>query len=149
MSHYTDFYRSCLFNIDVIGVLRGRHALTALAVKLGEKSIRNGLRNQLAFIRDESLQNVGSHPLIFTEIGIPYDLDNKHAYATGDYRSQIKAMDANHFALEGSNANGFTLWAYVTEVCTLTFISRIVLTLLRMITHVAINGMVKTFQFSH
>ncbi|KAJ5311997.1 hypothetical protein N7508_002827 [Penicillium antarcticum] len=106
---------SRFLNIDVIGVLRGRHSLPVLAVKFGETSIRNGLRNQLTFIRDESLRNVGNHPLIFTEIGIPYDLDNKHAYKTGDYRSQVKAMDANHFALEGSSANGFTLWAYMTE----------------------------------
>lgn len=121
MSHNAYFYRSCFFNIDVIGILRGKYALKALAVKFGERSIRNGLRNQLAFIRDESIRNVGNHPLVFTEIGIPYDLDEKHAYATGDYGSQIKAMDANHFALEGSSANGFTLWAYVTEVCTVTF----------------------------
>lgn len=26
-------------------------------------------------------------------------------------------MDANHFALEGSKANGFALWVYVAEVC--------------------------------
>ncbi|KAJ5753530.1 uncharacterized protein N7511_007683 [Penicillium nucicola] len=106
---------SRFFNIDVIGVLRGKHLLPAFAVKFGETSIRKGLRDQLMFIRNESFNNVGNHPLIFTEIGVPYDLDNKHAYKTGDYKSQIKAMDANHFALEGSNANGFTLWAYMTE----------------------------------
>ena len=59
---------------------------------------------------------MGNHPMIFTEIGIPYDMDDKHAYKTGDYSSQISAMDANHFALEGSTANGFTLWLYTTQV---------------------------------
>lgn len=59
---------------------------------------------------------MGDHPLIFTEIGIPYDMDNKYAYKTGDYSSQASAMDANHFALEGSNSNGFTLWLYMTQV---------------------------------
>lgn len=56
--------------------------------------------------------------MIFTEIGIPYDMDNKHAYKTGDYSSQVRAMDANHYALEGSTANGFTLWLYCSMVCT-------------------------------
>lgn len=59
---------------------------------------------------------MGHHPLIFTEIGIPYDLDDKYAYKTGDYSSQIRAMDANHFALEGSGANGYSVWTYMSQV---------------------------------
>lgn len=105
-----------MYNVDVIGVLRGKYLTPAFAVKLGESAIRNCLRDQLRFLRDESLERMGTHPLIFTEIGIPYDMDNKHAYKTGDYSSQISAMDANHFALEGSTANGFTLWLYMTQV---------------------------------
>lgn len=103
--------------MDVIGLLRGKYLAPAFAIKIGEKSIRNSLRRQLRFLRDESLEHMGNHPLLFTEIGIPYDMDDKHAYKTGDYRSQIRAMDANHFALEGSKANGFALWVYTAEVC--------------------------------
>lgn len=85
-------------------------------MKIGETSIRKSLCSQLKYLRKESLRNMGDHPLIFTEIGIPYDMDDKYAYKTGDYRSQIKAMDANHVAMEGSNVNGFTLWVYMTQV---------------------------------
>lgn len=60
---------------------------------------------------------MGNHPCVFTEIGIPYDMDNKYAYRTGDYSSQSSAMDANHFALEGCGANGYTLWVYTALVC--------------------------------
>ncbi|KAL9116522.1 MAG: hypothetical protein Q9187_006951 [Circinaria calcarea] len=42
-------------------------------------------------------------------------MDDKYAYKTGDYTSQISAMDANHFALEGCGANGFTLWVYMAK----------------------------------
>lgn len=56
---------------------------------------------------------MGVHPCVFTEIGIPYDMDDKYAYKTGNYSSQIAALDANHFALEESKANGFALWTYV------------------------------------
>lgn len=62
---------------------------------------------------------MGIHPCVFSEIGIPYDMDDRHAYKTGDYTSQILAMDANHFALEGSKSN-FALWTYtvmVSAVC--------------------------------
>lgn len=100
----------------MIGVLRGKYLSPIFGVKVGETAIRNCLRDQLKFLRDESLRYMGNHPLIFTEIGIPYDMDDKHAYKTGDYSSQIRAMDANHFALEGSTSNGFTLWLYSTRV---------------------------------
>ncbi|KAL1983127.1 hypothetical protein VTN96DRAFT_457 [Rasamsonia emersonii] len=104
-----------IYNVDVIGVLRGKYLTPAFAIKIGETAIRNCLRDQLKFLREESFKCMGDHPLIFTEIGIPYDMDNKYAYKTGDYSSQTSAMDANHFALEGSNSNGFTLWLYMTQ----------------------------------
>ncbi|KAJ5334935.1 hypothetical protein N7452_007338 [Penicillium brevicompactum] len=104
-----------LYNVDVIGVLRGKYLTPAFALKIGESAIRNCLRDQLKFLREESRNYMGSHPLVFTEIGIPYDMDDKYAYKTGDYSSQTSAMDANHFALEGSTSNGYTLWVYVTQ----------------------------------
>ena len=106
-----------LYNVDVFGVLRGKYYTPAFALKIGETAIRNCLRDQLSAIREEGLVYTGTHPCVFTEIGIPYDMDDKHAYKTGDYSSQSAAMDANHFALEGSGAAGYTLWVYVGKVC--------------------------------
>ncbi|KAJ6157770.1 glycosyl hydrolase [Penicillium chermesinum] len=108
--HWNRFY-----NVDVIGVLRGKYWAPAFGVKVGETAIRNCLRDQLKFLREESINYMGNHPMVFTEIGIPYDMDNKYAYQTGDYSSQTSAMDANHFALEGSTSNGYTIWVYETE----------------------------------
>ena len=59
---------------------------------------------------------MGERPCIFTEIGIPFDMDDTYAYKTGDYSSQSAATDANHFALEGSGVNGYTWWVYMTTV---------------------------------
>ena len=67
-------------------------------------------------MRKEGIDYMGNHPCVFTEIGIPYDMDDRYAYKTGDYTSQALAMDANHYALEGCKAAGFTLWVYVAEV---------------------------------
>lgn len=113
--------RNRLYNVDVIGVLRGKYLAPVFAVKIGETAIRNCIRDQLQFLRDESLRYMGNHPMIFTEIGIPYDMDDKYAYKTGDYSSQVRAMDANHFALEGSTSNGFTLWLYSARVSLLNW----------------------------
>lgn len=143
--------RNRMYNVDVIGVLRGKYLTPAFAVKIGESAIRNCLRNQLKFLRDESFEHMGDHPLLFTEIGIPYDMDDKHAYKTGDYSSQISAMDANHFALEGSGSNGFTLWLYMTQVISSQSPKEAQL-LTRGTTRTTINGatngMEKTCQFS-
>ncbi|KAI9823500.1 MAG: hypothetical protein M1826_007712 [Phylliscum demangeonii] len=103
------------WNIDVFGLLRGRYSSPVFAIKIGETAIRNCLRDQLAAIRQEGLDHMGEHPCVFTEIGIPFDLNDRHAYKTGDYSSQCMAMDANHFAIEGSGANGFSLWVYMSK----------------------------------
>jgi len=104
------------WNVDVFGVLRHKYSSPAFALRFGETAIRNCLRDQLIAIRMEGLQYTGVHPTLFTEIGMPFDMDDKHAYKTGDYTSQIAAMDANHFALEGSGASGYTFWTYVGQV---------------------------------
>ena len=104
------------WNVDVFGVLRGRYLSPAFAIKIGETAIRNCLRDQLVAIKQEGLDYIGTHPCIFTEIGIPFDMDDKYAYGTGDYSSQLRAMDANSYALEGSLTEGYTIWVYVATV---------------------------------
>ncbi|KAI1332491.1 glycoside hydrolase family 5 protein [Xylariaceae sp. FL0255] len=100
------------WNVDVLGVLRGRYLHPAFAIKIGESAIRNSFKEQLAAMRKEGQDFMGNHPCILTEFGIPYDMDDKHAYKTGDYSSQSAAMDANHFAVEGAGMDGYTLWVY-------------------------------------
>ncbi len=105
------------WNVDVLGILRGRYWHPAFAIKVGEAAIRNCFRDQLAAIRQEGFDNMGIHPCVLTEFGVPYDMDDKNAYKTGDYSSQSAAMDANHYAVEGSLMEGYTLWLYMTKVC--------------------------------
>jgi hypothetical protein len=108
-------FRNRFWNVDVLGVLRGRYWSPAFAVKIGETAIRNSLRDQLLSMKKEGLDNIGQRPCVFSEIGAPFDMDDKYAYRTGDYISQIRALDANHFALEGSGV-GYTLWTYCPDV---------------------------------
>ncbi|KAK8117339.1 glycosyl hydrolase [Apiospora kogelbergensis] len=103
------------WNVDVLGVLRGRYLHPAFAIKIGETAIRNCFRDQLAAMRKEGLDNMGNHPCLLSEFGIPYDMDDKYAYKTGDYSSQSAAMDANHFAVEGAPMEGYTLWLYSSQ----------------------------------
>ncbi|KAK1753067.1 glycoside hydrolase [Echria macrotheca] len=103
------------WNVDVLGVLRGRYWHPGLAIKIGETAIRNCFRDQHAAMRQEGLDYLGNHPCIMTEFGIPYDMDDKYAYKTGDYASQSAAMDANHFGVENAGLEGYTLWLYMAK----------------------------------
>lgn len=104
------------WNVDVLGILRGRYLTPAFGIKLGETAIRNCLRDQLAAIKKEGLDYMGNHPCVLTEFGIPFDMADKAAYKNGDYTDQSAAMDANHFAVEGSGMEGYSLWTYCTNV---------------------------------
>ncbi|KAK0721521.1 glycoside hydrolase superfamily [Apiosordaria backusii] len=103
------------WNIDVIGVLRGKYWTPASAIRIGETAIRNCFADQHRTMRQEGLDFIGNVPCIMTEFGIPYDMDDQKAYKTGDYASQSAAMDANHFAVESSGLEGYTLWLYMTK----------------------------------
>lgn len=59
----------------------------------------------------------GETPCLLSEIGIPYDMDNKKAYQDRKYKGQYAAMDANNYALEGAMLS-FTLWNYCPDVYT-------------------------------
>jgi hypothetical protein len=73
-----------------------------------------------------------------SEIGIPYDMDNKQAYRDGRYTGQYSAMDANNYALEGAGLS-FTLWNYCPDVPLVEIFAKD-----RIIMSGAIFGMVKT-----
>ncbi|KAH6686813.1 protein tyrosine kinase [Plectosphaerella plurivora] len=102
-----------LWNVDVVGVLRGKYWTPAFAVKVGEQAIRNCFKDQHNTLNREGKERMGNHPCILSEFGIPYDMDEKHAYKTGDYTSQSAAMDANYYGVEGSGMEGHCLWVYV------------------------------------
>lgn len=105
---------SNIWNVDVLGVLRGRYASPAFAIKLGRTAIRNCIRDQLKAIKQEGVDHMGQVPCIMTETGMPFDLDDKNAYKSGNYGSQEDALDALGFALEGSQLH-HTLWTYCSS----------------------------------
>ncbi|KAF9199810.1 hypothetical protein BGZ49_010021 [Haplosporangium sp. Z 27] len=105
------------FNVDYLGVKRGRYPNYAAAVKIGEKSIKECFRYQLECIKTEGQAAIGQHPTLIGEIGIPYDMNDGKSYKpNGNYKDQIKAMDANMYALESNHLN-FTLWNYCPDNC--------------------------------
>jgi hypothetical protein len=88
----------------------------SLAGKLviGPHRIRTSFAKQLAAYKQHSLQFLGGAPVLIGEFGIPFDLQHKKAYHTGDFGKQIKAMDRSLRALEDALLNGI-LWNYTAD----------------------------------
>ncbi|KAI9347407.1 glycoside hydrolase superfamily [Zopfochytrium polystomum] len=102
------------YNVDVIGYKRGQYFAVPFALRFGESGVREVFREQIEAVRREGFFYLGQHPCVFGEIGLPYDLDDKASYKTGNYSTQEWAMDANMRALEANLVN-YTIWTYVAD----------------------------------
>lgn len=99
-------------NVDTFGIVRGKYLNPIFSIVLGERNIRKLISKQLREMKQEANLRVGKNiPIIFTETGMPYDMDSKIAFRTGDFKSQESANDALLTALEENNLN-FTYWNY-------------------------------------
>jgi hypothetical protein len=82
-------------------------------VKIGKKQVENLFAKQLQGIK-ESSRLMGDLPTLLGEFGIPFDMHEKQAYQTNDYKFQIKAMDRCYRAVE-ANLMDSTLWNYTSD----------------------------------
>lgn len=106
-----------LMNVDTVGILRGKYFNPIFGLVLGESNIRKSIREQLKSLADECYQNVGYNiPVVFSETGMPFNMDNKKSYEDGNYESQEGANDAILSALENEQLN-FTYWCYNPDNC--------------------------------
>jgi Glycoside hydrolase family 5 C-terminal domain/Cellulase (glycosyl hydrolase family 5) len=80
----------------------------------GPGAIRRSFAAQLAHLKRGAAEQFGGVPTLIGECGIPFDLQEKRAYRTGDYSAQIKAMDRTFRAVEDNLLNA-TLWNYTAD----------------------------------
>lgn len=99
------------FNFDMKGILKGEYAHPAMGVVVGEKAIRNCIKKQYNSILTDGRERLGHIPCLMTETGIPFDMDRKKAYQSGEYTSQTAALDALANGLEDLGMS-HTYWSY-------------------------------------
>jgi hypothetical protein len=76
--------------------------------------IRRSFADQLNRYRCWAGERLNQPPVLIGEFGIAFDLRNKQAYETGDFRTQIRAMDRSLRALDDTLLSG-TLWNYTAD----------------------------------
>ncbi|CCD26330.1 hydrolase NDAI_0H01560 [Naumovozyma dairenensis CBS 421] len=103
------------FNVNTFGIVRKKYSNPIFSLVLGEGNIRKCFESQLKEMKDEVKFLLGDGvPAFFTEIGMPFDMEDKAAYTSNDYSLQRAAMDSLGYALE-KNHFSFSLWCYSTE----------------------------------
>jgi len=80
----------------------------------GAEAVRQSFVEQLAALKRVGLEQMGGIPTLIGEFGIPFDLDDKQAYATGDFSSHVQALDANYNAMDANLLN-CTIWNYTAD----------------------------------
>ena len=91
----------------------GSHARKRTPV-FGRRAIGRSYAAQLGVLIEEAREQLGGVPVLLGEFGIPYDLNGKQAYRTGDFSVQSKAMDRSMQAIEDNLLN-CTLWNYTAD----------------------------------
>jgi hypothetical protein len=78
---------------------------------VGEGTIRKAFKRFLGTPKKDARERLGNVPTLIGEIGIPYDLNRKKAYKSGNFSAQERAFNRTFKALE-DNLLSFTLWNY-------------------------------------
>lgn len=75
---------------------------------------RRSFIDQMAMYKQQAYQNFGGVPTVIGEIGIPFDMHNKEAFRSGDFRAQVRALDDSLQAVE-RNLLHATIWNYTAD----------------------------------
>lgn len=81
---------------------------------LGKTALREAFHDQMSDKKKETAHALGQRPTLVGEFGIPFDMQEKSAYRSGDFSMQAEALDRSFRAME-SNLLSYTLWNYTGD----------------------------------
>jgi len=80
----------------------------------GAEAVQQLFIEQLAAIKRASTERMGGIPTLIGEFGLPFDLDEKLAYQTGDFSTHVQALNAYYNAMDANLLN-CTIWNYTAD----------------------------------
>ncbi len=83
-------------------------------IVFGPSAIRKSFIDQLKSFQVAAAEDLGGIPTLIGEFGIPFNLAGGKAYRTGDFSSQVRALDRSFQAIE-ANLLHCTLWNYTSD----------------------------------
>lgn len=85
-----------------------------MKIVYGKRNVRKAFFQQLNRIKNDSFTKLGNVPTVIGEFGVPFDLNNKRAYKSGDYSSQSEALDLYYQIIEELFLDS-TIWNYTFD----------------------------------
>jgi hypothetical protein len=70
--------------------------------------------NQLGHVKKNGVEHMGGIPTLVGEFGIPFDLDDKSAYRSGNFATHTQALDLYYDAMDANLLN-CTIWNYTAD----------------------------------
>ena len=86
----------------------------AMKVVFGRRAVHRSLREQLSRGKLWARDRAGGIPTLLAEFGIPFDLQRGRAFRTGDFQTQVKALDRSLAAIE-DNLLDCAIWNYCPD----------------------------------
>jgi hypothetical protein len=80
----------------------------------GEKAVVEAFAAQLGRAKQAAIEEMGGIPTVIGEFGIPFDLDDKAAYRSGDFSTHVAALDAYVGGMDAHLLN-YTIWNYTSD----------------------------------
>ncbi len=80
----------------------------------GKKNVKQVFYSQLNTIKQFSKEKLGDIPTVIGEFGVPFDLNNKRSFTTGDFKTQVQALDLYYQIIEELFLNS-TIWNYTPD----------------------------------
>jgi len=82
----------------------------------GSRQVRELFRKQLEEVKELGKHEMGGVPTLIGECGIPFNMEKRAGYNSGDWKRHTEAMDFTISALE-LNLLNYTLWCYAPDHC--------------------------------
>ena len=81
---------------------------------LGTGHVRRSYNKLMESFKKSARDRLGGVPTLIGEIGIPFDLQNKKAFRSGDFKTQVRAMDRSLLVMDDTLLN-FAIWNYTAD----------------------------------